>query len=78
MTKREKFIYNKIKKSQVLVLIMENNFNYFVQYNDNEMNFLKFVFTKDGYIIPRLITLKEFLILYSDDDILAAILKAVL
>ena len=78
MTKREEFIYSKIKESQVLVLIMENNFNYFVQYNDSEMNFLKFVYTKEGYIIPRYITLKEFLILYSDDDILAAILKAAL
>ena len=81
MTKREKFIYNKFKESQILFLIMENNEHYqsyFVKYDNNEINFLYFVLTKDDYIIPRLITLKEFLSLYNDDDILAAILRVLL
>ena len=81
MTKREKFIYNKFKESQVLFLVMENNENYqsyFVKYKDNEIDFLYFMLTKEDYIIPRTITLKEFLSLYSDDDILAAILRALL
>ena len=81
MTKRAKFIYNKFKESQILFLVMENNEDYqsyFVKYNDNEIDFLYFMLTKEDYIIPRLITLKEFLSLYSDDDILAAILRALL
>ena len=81
MTKREKFIYNKFKESQVLFLVMENNEHYqsyFVKYNGNEIDFLYFMLTKEDYIIPKLITLKEFLSLYSDDDILAAILRGLL
>ena len=46
MTKREKFIYNKFKESQVLFLVMENNENYqsyFVKYNDRTIVILKIV-----------------------------------
>ena len=78
MTEREEFIFSKIKDARPRVLRMEDekyDTRFFVLYNDEEINF---VFAKDDYILPLVITLKDFLSIYSDDEILAAILKAVL
>ena len=78
MTKREEFIFNKIKEVHPMVLIMDEEIHdtrFFVLYNDKEINF---VLARDGYIFPSLFNLKEFLSLYSDEDILAAILRDVL
>ena len=75
MTKREKFIFNKIKEVHPMVLRMDEDNKFFVLYNEEVINF---VLVRGNYILPTLITLQDFLSLYSDDDILAAILKAVL
>ena len=78
MTEREKFIFNTFKDAHPMVLRMEeNNSNtkYFVMYNEKEINFVLVI---DGHIFPTLIKLKNFLSYYSDEDILAAILRDVL
>ena len=78
MTKREKFIFNKIKEVHPMVLIMDEEIHdtrFFVLYNEKVINF---VLVRGLYILPTLITLQDFLSLYSDDDILAAILRDVL
>ena len=75
MTKREKFIFNKIKEVHPMVLRMDENNKFFVLYNEKVINF---VLVRGLYILPTLITLQDFLSLYSDDDILAAILRDVL
>ena len=75
MTKREKFIFNKIKELHPMVLRMDEDNKFFVLYNEEVINF---VLVRGRYILPTLITLQDFLSIYSDDDILAAILKAVL
>ena len=75
MTKREKFIFNKIKELHPMVLRMDEDNKFFVLYNEEVINF---VLVRGRYILPTLITLQDFLTLYSDDDILVAILKAVL
>ena len=75
MTKREKFIFNKIKEVHPMVLRMDEDNKFFVLYNEEVINF---VLVRGLYILPTLITLQDFLSLYSDDDILAAILRDVL
>ena len=75
MTKREKFIFNKIKEVHPMVLRMDEDNKFFVLYNEEVINF---VLVRGLYILPTLITLQDFLSLYSDEDILAAILRDVL
>ena len=75
MTEREKFIFSKIKEVHPMVLRMDEDNKFFVLYNEEVINF---VLVRGLYILPTLITLQDFLSLYSDDDILAAILRAVL
>ena len=75
MTKREKFIFNKIKELHPMVLRMDEDNKFFVLYNEEVINF---VLVRGRYILPTLITLQDFLTLYSDDDILPAILRDVL
>ena len=75
MTKREKFIFNKIKEVHPMVLRMDEDNKFFVLYNDEVINF---VLVRGLYILPTLITLQDFLSLYNDEDILAAILRDVL
>ena len=78
MTEREEFIFSKIKEAHPMVLRMDednHDTRFIVLYNDEGINF---ILERDRYIFPSLFNLKEFLSLYSDDDILAAILKAVL
>lgn len=75
MTKREKFIFNKIKELHPMALRMDEDNKFFVLYNEEVINF---VLVRGLYILPTLITLQDFLSLYSDDDILAAILRDVL
>ena len=75
MTKREKFIFNKIKEVHPMVLRMDEDNKFFVLYNEEVINF---VLVRGLYILPTLITLQDFLSLYSDEDILAAVLRDVL
>ena len=75
MTKREKFIFNKIKEVHPMVLRMDEDNKFFVLYNEEVINF---VLVRGLYILPTLITLQDFLSLYSDDEILAASLRDVL
>ena len=75
MTKREKFIFNKIKEVHPMTLRMDEDNKFFVLYNEEVINF---VLVRGIYILPTLITLQDFLSLYSDEDILAAILRDVL
>ena len=75
MTKREKFIINKIKEVHTMVIRMDEDNKFFVLYNEEVLNF---VLVRDLYILLTLIKLQDFLSLYSDDDILAAILRDVL
>ena len=58
-----------------MVLRMDEDNKFFVLYNEEVINF---VLVRDFYILPTLITLQDFLPLYSDEDILAAILRDVL
>ena len=75
MTKREEFIFNKIKEVHPMVLRMDEDNKFFVLYNEEVINF---VLVRGLYILPTLITLQDFLSLYSDEDILAAVLRYVL